>query len=36
MDKVFKTLSDATRRLFLDRLREDNGPTFAVRHRTRG
>ncbi|MFF0739484.1 ArsR/SmtB family transcription factor [Streptomyces sp. NPDC004111] len=29
MDKVFKALADPTRRLLLDRLREDNGQTLA-------
>lgn len=29
MDKVFKALADAGRRLLLDRLREDNGQTLG-------
>jgi DNA-binding transcriptional ArsR family regulator len=29
MDRVFKALADPTRRLLLDRLREDNGQTLG-------
>jgi len=29
MDKVFKALADPTRRLLLDRLRDDNGQTLG-------
>jgi DNA-binding transcriptional ArsR family regulator len=36
MDKVFKALADPTRRLLLDRLRDDNGQTLGeLCHRLR-